>query len=63
LLVRCICAGAQDDTLLFTPEDADGLGRQQWQGLDRACDAAQRLNRLSDKAIEEDAEAVIPPTP
>jgi len=26
-------------------------------------DAAQRLNRLSDKAIEEDAEAVIPRTP
>lgn len=51
LLVRCACDA--NGNLLFTPEDADALGAQNWQALDRLAAAAQKLNRLSDAAIEE----------
>lgn len=51
LLVRCACDATGQ--LLFKPEDADALGAQTWQALDRLAAAAQRLNRLSDASIEE----------
>lgn len=50
LLVYCLCD--PEGKLLFDPDDADALGQQQWQGLERATIVALRLNMMNDEAIE-----------
>jgi hypothetical protein len=51
LVVRTVCD--KDGNLLLTPADADTLGKQNWKALGRIVEAAQRLNRLTLRDLEE----------
>lgn len=51
LLVRCLTDEAGN--LLFSPEDAAQLAQDSWLPLQRATDVAQRINKLSNAALEE----------
>jgi hypothetical protein len=60
-VVRCACDA--DGKLLFTPEDAEALGRTvAAPALDRLAQAGQRLNRMTDAAVEE-LKGKSPPSP
>ena len=51
-LVVC-CAIDEEGNLLFSPEDAVALGAKSGAALERCAKAAQRLNKLTDDALEE----------
>jgi hypothetical protein len=50
-LVVC-CAVDEAGALLFSPEDAEALGAKSGAALERCAQAAQRLNMLTDDALE-----------
>jgi len=47
------CAVDADGNRLFKPADIEALGGKSASALDRIAQAAQRLNRLGDKQLEE----------
>lgn len=51
-LVAC-CVVGEDGNLLFTIEDVVKLGRKSARALDRVASVALRLNKLTDKSVEE----------
>jgi len=51
LVVRSACDA--DGKLLFTAEDAEKIGAQEWIALDRIAAAAQKINAMTDQAIED----------
>jgi hypothetical protein len=51
LVVRCTCDA--EGKLLFTPEEVEKIGLQEWLSLDRLAAAAQKINAMTDQAIGE----------
>jgi hypothetical protein len=51
LAVKTVCD--EKGNRLFSDDDADALGKKSGKVLDRIFDAAQRLNGIGDKAVEE----------
>jgi hypothetical protein len=51
LVVRCVCD--MEGKLLFEPSEATPIGMNSWIALDRLASVAQRLNMMSDAAMED----------
>lgn len=55
LLVRCI-VDPDDGTLVFTDRDAAKLGKKSAAAINRLFDRAQRMNGITDRSVDEEAE-------
>jgi len=51
LVVRTVCD--ENGSLLLKPDDVARIGADSWVALDRIMKVAQRINRLTDSALEE----------
>ena len=51
LVVRCVCD--MEGQLLFDPAEVASIGANSWIALDRLAAVAQRLNAMSDGAMED----------
>ena len=56
LLVRCICAGPDDGTLVFTPEDGPAVAEKSVAVINRLSKIAMRQNHMDADSQEATAE-------